>query len=71
MIMGSGRVSLLSGQIRCYRVEFTLNGSDRAARDRCAPARLAGSPMMACWADRAACMRRPAGPRLGIRPNTP
>jgi hypothetical protein len=52
MITGSGRVSLLSGQIQRYWVGFTLNGSDQAARDGCVPARLAEPPTLASWVER-------------------
>jgi hypothetical protein len=68
MITGLGRVSLLSGWIRRYRVRLGVIGSN--------PLRYVGAhpadrwdTALASWAVRAARGRRPAGPRLGFGPN--
>jgi hypothetical protein len=68
MITGSGRVSLLSGWIRRYRVRLSVIGSN--------PFHYVGAHLADCWdttlaswAVRAARGRRPAGLRLGFGPN--
>jgi hypothetical protein len=62
MITGSGRVNLLSGQIRRYRVEF-------GSATRCAPVNLLGCNAGRLGRAGSARAVRPARPRHGFGPN--
>jgi hypothetical protein len=61
MITGSGRVNLLSGRIRCYRVRF-------GSATRCAPVNPLGRDAGRLGRAGRARAVRPAGPRRGFGP---